>query len=266
MGTVLMGTEGVEVHGSGSECSFDTLETGGGSKEDNETRDGSKDESKDDTSCTSEEWRAQVTWLDIDKARRGIRSAQGSRSVAVWSSTGPSRMRSSPVKFEHPLPDLKQLTSQHGLSLHSALNNQGQLKELLKRRATNDPNVHDSDGDRTPLHWPRRCTGTQKPAPPHSLHRSLRLLCTHKLAPPHSLHRSLRLLCGHGTLAHFLYPPSARIARVRAASVASEVLATGSVNMWSGDKRRGRGRVRAQRGSRGVHLRETGRRRAAHLL
>eukprot|EP00908_Phaeocystis_cordata_P023712 Transcript_6168.p1 GENE.Transcript_6168~~Transcript_6168.p1 ORF type:complete len:195 (+),score=31.76 Transcript_6168:44-628(+) len=153
MGTVLMGTEGVEVHGSGSECSFDTLETGGGSKEDNETRDGSKDESKDDTSCTSEEWRAQVTWLDIDKARRGIRSAQGSRSVAVWSSTGPSRMRSSPVKFEHPLPDLKQLTSQHGLSLHSALNNQGQLKELLKRRATNDPNVHDSDGDRTPLHW-----------------------------------------------------------------------------------------------------------------
>ena len=45
-------------------------------------------------------------------------------------------MRSSPVEFEDPLPDLKQLTSQHGLSLHSALNHQGQLKELLKRRGT----------------------------------------------------------------------------------------------------------------------------------
>mmetsp|Transcript_41536 Transcript_41536/g.134666 ORF Transcript_41536/g.134666 Transcript_41536/m.134666 type:complete len:234 (-) Transcript_41536:128-829(-) len=28
------------------------------------------------------------------------------------------------------------------------------------------PNQRDRDGDRTPLHWPRRCTGTQKPAPP----------------------------------------------------------------------------------------------------
>ena len=50
--------------------------------------------------------------------------------------------------------DSKQLNTQQVslLSMHAALDDAGQLKELLKRMDTK-LNEHDSDGDRTPLHW-----------------------------------------------------------------------------------------------------------------
>ena len=50
--------------------------------------------------------------------------------------------------------DSKQLNTQqvNQLSMHAALDDAGQLKELLKRMDTR-LNEHDSDGDRTPLHW-----------------------------------------------------------------------------------------------------------------